>query len=59
MTIAGVEGHPGALQKLKLGIDGADEEIENTKWAIEALGKAGIQWTYPAGSCANNRNRSP
>ena len=42
MTIAGVEGHPVAFDKLKLGVDGAEEEIENTKWAIEALSKAGI-----------------
>lgn len=42
MTIAGVEGHPVAFEKLKLGVDGAEEEIENTKWAIEALSKAGI-----------------
>lgn len=42
MTIAGVEGHPVAFDRLKLGIEGADEEIENTKWAIEALSKAGI-----------------
>jgi mannonate dehydratase len=42
MTVAGVEGHPVAFEKLKLGIDGANEEIENTKWAIEALSKAGI-----------------
>lgn len=42
MTIAGVEGHPVGFERLKLGVEGADEEIENTKWAIEALGKAGI-----------------
>ena len=42
MTIAGVEGHPVAFEKLKLGVEGAEEEIENTKWAIEALSKAGI-----------------
>jgi D-mannonate dehydratase len=42
MTIAGVEGHPVAFERLKLGVEGADEEIENTKWAIEALSKAGI-----------------
>jgi mannonate dehydratase len=42
MTISGVEGHPVAFDKLKLGIDGAEEEIENTKWAIEALSKSGI-----------------
>jgi mannonate dehydratase len=42
MTVAGVEGHPVAFEKLKLGVEGADEEIENTKGAIEALSKAGI-----------------
>ena len=42
MAIAGVEGHPVAFDKLKLGVDGAEEEIENTKWAIEALSKSGI-----------------
>ena len=42
MTIVGVEGHPVPFEKLKLGVEGADEEIENTKWAIEALSKAGI-----------------
>jgi mannonate dehydratase len=42
MKIVGVEGHPVAFEKLKLGVEGADEEIENTKWAIEALSKAGI-----------------
>jgi mannonate dehydratase len=42
MTIAGVEGHPVAFEKLKLGIEGAEDEIENTKWAIEALSKSGI-----------------
>ncbi len=42
MTIAGVEGHPVPFDRLKAGVDGADEEIENTKWAIEALSKTGI-----------------
>jgi len=42
MTIAGVEGHPVPFDRLKLGTEGADEEIENTKWAIEALSKVGI-----------------
>ena len=42
MKVVGVEGHPVAFERLKLGVDGADEEIENTKWAIEALSKAGI-----------------
>ena len=43
MTVAGVEGHPVGFERLKLGIEGAEDEIENTKWAIEALSKAGIK----------------
>lgn len=42
MRIAGVEGHPVPFEKIKLGLDGRDEEIENTKWAIEALARNGI-----------------
>lgn len=42
MQIAGVEGHPVPFEKIKLGLEGRDEEIENTKWAIEALAKNGI-----------------
>ncbi len=42
MDVVGVEGHPVAFEKLKLGVDGAEEEIENTKWAIEALSRVGI-----------------
>ena len=42
MQIAGVEGHPVPFEKIKLGLDGRDEEIENTKWAIEALARNGI-----------------
>ena len=42
MQIAGVEGHPVAFDKIKLGLDGRDQEIENTKWAIEALSKVGV-----------------
>ena len=42
MTIAGVEGHPVPFENLKAGTPQADEEIENTKWAIEALAKTGI-----------------
>ncbi len=42
MTIAGVEGHPVPFENLKAGTPQADEEIENTKWAIEALSKVGI-----------------
>ncbi len=42
MKIAGVESHPVPFERIKLGVDGRDEEIENTKWAIEALAKNGI-----------------
>jgi len=42
MQVAGVEGHPVPFEKIKLGLDGRDQEIENTKWAIEALSKVGI-----------------
>jgi mannonate dehydratase len=42
MTIAGVEGHPVPFDNLKAGTPGADEEIENSKWAIEALSKVGV-----------------
>jgi mannonate dehydratase len=42
LTIAGVESHPVAAERIKLGVDGRDEEIENYKWAIDALAKVGI-----------------
>jgi mannonate dehydratase len=42
ITIAGVESHPVPAEKIKLGLDGRDEEIENYLAAIEALSKAGI-----------------
>ena len=42
LKIAGVESHPVAAEKIKLGLPGRDEEIENYKWAIEALSKAGV-----------------
>ena len=42
LTIAGVESHPVAAEKIKLGLSGRDEEIENYCAAIEALGKVGI-----------------
>jgi mannonate dehydratase len=43
MTIAGVESHPVPAERIKLGVEGRDEEIENYKWAIEALSKVGIK----------------
>lgn len=41
-TIAGIEGHPVPFEKIKLGLDGRDEEIKNTHAAIEALSNAGM-----------------
>lgn len=40
--IAGVESHPVPAEKIKLGADGRDEELENYVAAIEALGQTGI-----------------
>jgi len=42
LTIAGVESHPVAAEKIKLGLPGRDEEIANYCAIIEALGKVGI-----------------
>ena len=42
MQIAGVEGHPVPFERIKLGLDGRDEDIETTKWALEALARNGI-----------------
>ena len=42
LKIAGVESHPVAAEKIKLGLPGRDEEIENYKAAIVALKRVGI-----------------
>jgi mannonate dehydratase len=42
LSIAGVESHPVAAEKIKLGLPGRDEEIANYRAVIEALGKVGI-----------------
>jgi mannonate dehydratase len=42
IQIAGVESHPVPAEKIKLGVDGRDEEIENYIAAIKALANVGI-----------------
>jgi mannonate dehydratase len=42
MVFAGVESHPVPAEKIKLGLSGRDEEIENYMAAISALGQIGV-----------------
>lgn len=43
ITVAGVENHPVATDKIVLGLPGRDEQIENYIAALSALSQAGIR----------------
>ncbi len=43
LKIVGVESAPVSFEKMKLGLDGRDEEIQNFINAIQALSQAGIK----------------
>ena len=65
LVVAGVESHPVPAEKIKLGLAGRDQEIENYIAAIQALGKAGVRvlcYNWMAGlgwyrSCRRTRAR--
>ncbi len=42
LRVAGVESHPVNAEKIKLGLPGRDEELENYRTAVEALGRLEI-----------------
>jgi mannonate dehydratase len=61
LKIVGVEGAPVSFEKIKLGLDGRDEEIQNFINAIQALSQAGItmicyNWMAGLGWTRTNQN---